>query len=95
METHGVEASLLEHTPSQSVLIPPQELSKQALQIAGNVLPYVAVVLVYVATQVAAKMKVRDFDAVGSCLGGWKLPGLLCGVAAEVVIRSAAVEVGV
>lgn len=70
METHGVEASLLNHTPSQSVLVAPQEHSKQALQIAGNVLPYMAIVLVYVATQIAAKMKVRPWKEDGSCLDG-------------------------
>ena len=58
METHGVACNRLQPTPSEAQLAPRRAPSEKLQQMFTNVLPAIALVLVYVATQVAAKWKV-------------------------------------
>jgi hypothetical protein len=59
METHGVEAARLKPTPLESELAPGKPISETVEQVVTMGLPVLALVATYLATQLAAKMKVK------------------------------------
>ncbi|GAB4816210.1 hypothetical protein N2152v2_003256 [Parachlorella kessleri] len=59
METNGVRGVRLEPTPTQSQLTPPRELPQGTRDFLVNVLPYLAVALVYLATQIVRWRKME------------------------------------